>query len=178
MIGIIATDDVSPLQIKHWEKYWDRLKKENPKLKVLAFCVPNWHNECDIKDSKEFKEWFEKHKEWVTIGIHGYDHILSTLPTENHRSKEEQRELIKKAIETLKEYLPEEWAYRCPANRFNKYTLEVLKELGCTYFTYLNVLINLKTGGRERIFQSHTNILEYNRDDIKLFYNRLNRLLK
>lgn len=122
----ITTDDVYPETLKNF-KYWEYVKEAKPDLKIIAFIVANYNNKQDISQSNEFKEWYEKNKDWVEIGVHGYDHQRLQ---EGWRPYEEQKECFKKAIETLRPYLKENFLVRFPGFRFFPFSENLVKELG------------------------------------------------
>lgn len=121
---VITTDDVCLHNLSYWA-YWDKLKQTFPQLKVIAFTVANWANKENVSKSKEFKDWFELRKDWVEIGVHGYDHLF---PPECERDN--QKDLIVKALETLKPFLPKKFLYRAPGFQVTNQTEPILKKLG------------------------------------------------
>ena len=109
MDGVIfTTDDLCPSNLKYF-KFWDKIRKANPELKLIAFTIANFKGKENVKDSKEFYEWWEIHKDWVEIGVHGYDHLF---PPEGERANQE--ELMEKARDILLPFLPENHLYRPP----------------------------------------------------------------
>lgn len=138
----IITDDVYPETLKNF-KYWEYVKEAKPDLKLICFVVANYNNEQDISQSKEFKEWYEKHKDWVEIGVHGYDHQKRQ---EGWRSYEEQKECFKKAIEVLKPYLPDKFLVRFPGFRFLPFSENLIKELGASGVAHQEFIKYFETG--------------------------------
>lgn len=120
----MASDDVCLHNLVYWS-HWDRLKQAFPELKVIAFTVANWGNKENVSESQEFGQWFEARKDWVEIGVHGYDHCF---PPECERDNQE--ELIKKALGILKPFLPEKFLYRAPGFQVTNQTEPILKKLG------------------------------------------------
>jgi len=100
-------------------------KKKFPKLKLLAFVIANYQNKENVQESKEFLDWFERTKEWVEIGVHGYDHLF---PPECERDNQE--EFIEKALDLLKPFLPKKFLYRAPGFQVTNQTEPILKKLG------------------------------------------------
>lgn len=127
---IYTTDDICPSNLKYFE-YWDVVKERKPDLKIISFVIANYRNKENVAESKEFKEWFEKHKDWVEIGVHGYDHLR---PQECWR--ENQEVYIKKALEILRPYLPRKFLYRPPGFRVLPKTESIVKKLGFAGIAY------------------------------------------
>lgn len=121
---VVTTDDVCPSNLKFWE-YWGALKSKFPELKVIAFVIANASNKELVSENKEFLDWFERTKDWVEIGVHGYDH---EYPPECER--ENQEELIEKALSVLRPFLPNQFLYRAPGFQVTNQTEPILKKLG------------------------------------------------
>jgi predicted deacetylase len=130
MDRIFTTDDLCPSNLKYFE-YWDKVKEKKPDLKVIAFTIANFQNKEPINESKEFIEWFEKHKDWVEIAVHGYDHLF---PPEAERDDFEEQ--VTMALEILKPFLPEKYGYRSPGFKFSVRIEPLLKKLGFSYIAY------------------------------------------
>lgn len=127
---IYITDDVCPSSLKYW-KYWLEVKEKYLEIKVIAFVIANNKNKEDISKSQEFKKWFGENKDWVEIGVHGYDHLR---PQECWR--ENQEIYIKKALEILRPYLPKKFLYRPPGFRVLPKTESIVKKLGFAGMAY------------------------------------------
>ena len=128
----LTTDDFCPKFMDSW-KYWEELKKVHPNLRITAFVVPRHDNkdEYDCSKSKEFKQWFEKNKDWVEVAVHGFDHSKF----ECLLSYDEQLERFKKALEIMKPFLPKKWGFKPPYYRYNSDTLEIILDtLKAAYF--------------------------------------------
>jgi len=121
---VLTTDDVCLSNLKFW-KYWLEIKEQYPNIKVIAFVIANYRYEENVSQNQEFRDWFEANKSWVTVGVHGYDHLL---PQEGWR--EDQIVWIQKALEILRSFLPERFLYRPPGFRFLPETEQILKKLG------------------------------------------------
>lgn len=122
---VLTTDDVCMSNIIRYWKYWFEIKEQYPDTKLLAFVIANNQGEEDISKSLEFRSWYIANKDWVTIGVHGYDHMM---PQEGFR--EDQEVYIAKALDTLRTFLPENYLYRPPGFRFMAKTEGILKRLG------------------------------------------------
>lgn len=127
---ILTTDDLCLTNLKYFE-YWDKVKEKRPELKIIAFTTANYQLKEDLSKSKEFKDWFKKHEDWVEIAVHGYDHLS---PPEVERDNLE--ELITKSLNILKEFLPEKYGYRSPGFKFSVTLEPILKKLGFSYIAY------------------------------------------
>lgn len=121
---IYTTDDVCPSNLIYF-RFWDEVKKRKPNLKVIAFTIANYNGQEDVSKSKDFKEWYDSHKDWVTIGVHGYDH---TFPPEGERDNQE--ELIRESIKILKPFLPSDFLYRPPGFQVTCKTEPICRKLG------------------------------------------------
>jgi len=134
---VYTTDDLCLEQLNNF-RLFDEIKKVYPEFKMIAFAISNFRNTESLKNSKEFKDWWENHKDWVEIGVHSYDHLS---PPDGDR--ENQEEWITKAYEELKEFLPKDWKYRSPGFQTTSKTIPILKKLGCSYIAYQTSIKNL-----------------------------------
>lgn len=91
----------------------------------MAFVIANYQNKENVQESKEFLDWFERTKEWVEIGVHGYDHLF---PPECERDNQE--EFIEKALDLLRPFLPKKFLYRAPGFQVTNQTEPILRKLG------------------------------------------------
>lgn len=121
---VLTTDDVCPSSLKYW-KYWNKVKEKYPKLRIIAFVIANYQNKENVAKNEEFRKWFEKTKDWVEIGVHGWDHLS---PPECER--DDQQELILKALKMLHPFLPKKFLYRPPGFQTSIGTEAILKNLG------------------------------------------------
>ena len=139
---IFATDDVFPSNLKYF-KYWDLVKEAHPELKLICFVVAKYNNDEneDVSKNQEFKEWYERTKKWVTIGVHGYDH---QMPQEGWR--DDQEKYITMARNLLMPYLPTNYLYRPPGFRFLGKTESILKKLGFAGIAHETVIKYFSTG--------------------------------
>jgi len=133
----ITTDDLNPKFLDYWTTTFDVLKEEFPQLEVTAFTVPVWENNSKYKlnDSRAWNDWYEAHKDWVHIAMHGYHHLRCTTKTkfEGYQSYEEQLELYGKSLDILKPYMPKYWGFKPPFYKWNSATLDALAKLNCTW---------------------------------------------
>lgn len=127
---IITTDDLCLSNLKYF-KHWDAIKAEHSKLNLIAFTIANNRYEEDISKSTEFKEWYEERKDWIQIGLHGYDH---GSPPEQERDDAE--DLVVKSLKILEPFLPEKFLYRPPGFQRTIRTEPMLIELGCAGIAY------------------------------------------
>ena len=162
---IFTTDD---LCLSHLDNFFhfETIKHEFPNFEIIAFAIANYQNNEPLLESSVFKEWFEKHKDWVEIGVHSYDH--DTVP-DGDRPDEEV--WIKRAVEGLRPFLPSEWIYRSPGWQTTNKTAPILEKLGCTFIAYESKIVNIKL---KSIFE--TNVINshlYDLPSIKRIYNIL-----
>jgi predicted deacetylase len=127
---VLTTDDVCPSNLKYWG-YWEEIKSQYPDTKLLAFVIANNGCEEDISKSQDFMDWFVKNKDWVTVGVHGYDH---ERPQEGWR--EDQERYIEAALRILKPFLPTQFLYRPPGFRTLVKTEPILRKLGFAGIAY------------------------------------------
>ena len=127
---IVTTDDVCPENLKYF-KYWDEIKRQIPNLKLIAFVIANYKGEQDVSQSGEFQMWYDDHKDWVEIGVHGYDH---TYPPEQER--DDASDLVMRSVELLRPYLPEKFLYRPPGFQRTIHTEPMLQNLGFAGVAY------------------------------------------
>jgi len=135
---IITTDDLCLEYLDNF-KYFDKLKEIKKDLKMIAFTISNFKNHENLSESIIFKTWFEKHKDWVEIAVHSFDH--SGLPDGD---REDEELWITKALNSLKPYLPENYGYRSPGWQTTNKTVSILKKLGFSYIAYESKIKDLK----------------------------------
>ena len=129
----------------------DNLKKEYSGFKMIAFTIANYKNKEDLSKSDRFKSWFDKHKDWLEIAVHSYDHLP---PPDGDRSDEKY--WIEKARDTLKEFLPKEYGYRSAGFQTSNKTILILKELGFSWIAYETKIRYLKEEKiKNNIINSH-----------------------
>jgi len=128
--NILTTDDLCLSNLKYF-KYFDEMKSCLPNLKMIAFTIANYNNAENVSESKEFNEWYQCHKDWVEIAIHGYDHLY---PPEAERDDFEK--YVEDALDILRPYLPKEYGYRSPGFKFSVRIEPTLKRLGFSYVAY------------------------------------------
>jgi len=147
---IFLIDDICPENLEHW-KYMEELHKKYPDNKVVAFVIANNENKGLITGSTLFRPWYESVKDWVEIGVHGYDHLK---PQEGWR--EDQEKYIKMSLDVLKPYLPKRFIYRAPGFRTLAKTEGILKKLGFTGIAHQTRIKYFDTGEvKENIFNLH-----------------------
>ena len=136
----ITTDDLSVKFLDFWDSTFDILKKEFPNLEVTAFTTPVWNNEkkYDITESRKWSEWYEEHKDWVHIAMHGFHHLKprtekSKIIFEGEQSYEQQLDLYGKSLDKLKQYMPKHWGFKPPFYKWNNNMIDALSELGCSW---------------------------------------------
>lgn len=129
---IFTTDDLC-LSNLHYFTFWDKIKQKRPDLKVIAFTIANYRHRENVAESKDFNHWFQTHKDWVEIGVHGYDH---EYPPEGERDDFE--ELVVRSVGILKPFLPEKYLYRAPGFQTTCKTEPIIKKLGFGGIAYQN----------------------------------------
>ena len=169
---LVTTDDICPSFIEKYWQYWDELKKEFPKLHILAFTVPFYNQQAqeDTLRSKVFAQWYSARKEWVTIGLHGLDH---SYPPEYTRPFAEKRKLIAVGYNRILSFLPAKgWAAKAPGNKIDGEAVKILAFFGCRWvFLDDNIVHDTKlnlTHKLCRVFSTHTNGKTY--DSIETIY--------
>lgn len=187
----VTTDDVCPENNVLWH-YWDKLKRQHPRLKVTCFVPGMFHGkkENNIYKSKEFRDWHKERSDWVEIAAHGLTH---THPPEFTKFKAHQEKIVKKMSIKLRKYLPVDPGFKAPFNRYNHQTIEIIKEAGYSYFminqTSATFLVPMSRKPRPKIMilQSHTNAVDKvglkkkkfaNTDNINLIAHILHKRLK
>ena len=145
---VVTTDDVCPSNLRFW-KCWNELKKKFPSLKVVAFVIANYQNREPVSENKDFLNWFEETKDWVEIGVHGWDHMY---PPECERK--DQDILIKNALDELKPFLPKRFLYRPPGFQVTNQTEVIVKKLGFAGIAHQD-RIKFFDGSFKEPFNSH-----------------------
>lgn len=132
MNEILCVDDVCPSNLRYW-KYCLEIKDEIPNIRFIAFVIANYKNKEDISKDIDFINWFEENKDWVEIGVHGFDHLY---PPEQERIDSE--ELVYKSINILKPFLKKNFLYRPPGFQRTIKTENILKKLDFGGIAYQN----------------------------------------
>lgn len=150
----ITTDDVCPSNLKNFH-YWEKVKDRYPHLRLIAFTIANYRNEQNVTQSKEFKKWFNRNKNWVEIGVHGYDHLY---PPECERPN--QQRYIELALTILKPFLPDNYIYRPPGFQYTTKTVPILKQLGFAGIAYQKK-IQFFNKTHVPVFNTHCTFAQY-----------------
>jgi predicted deacetylase len=148
---IITTDDVCPENLKFWQ-FWEQIKVLNPDIKVIAFVIANFKGEQRVDESEEFQQWFEQTRDWVEVGVHGYDH---EFPPEWDR--DDAPELVERALEILRPYLPKDYLYRPPGFQRTIHLEPCLRELGFAGVAYQRRFRYFYDNGSVRIVEGVLN---------------------
>jgi len=146
--SVITTDDVCPSNLRYWE-HWLDIKSAYPDIKVTAFVIANHRFVEHVSRSTLFTDWYEENKDWVTVGVHGYDHML---PQEGWR--EDQEAWIEAALNILNPFLPDRYLYRPPGFRFLAKTESILRRFGFAGIAHQEV-IKYFDGGFEVPYNTH-----------------------
>ena len=146
-----TTDDLCLSNLRYF-KHWDFIKEKKPELKLIAFTIANYQGKEDLSQSKEFKEFYEKRKDWLTIQPHGYDHQRVQI---GWRSYEEQKKDIQKCLEILKSYLPDKVIFRFPGFRTMSYSERILRECGVDGIAFQGRIKYFDTGEIVKTFDTH-----------------------
>lgn len=161
---IITVDDLCLSYLDNF-KLFDEMKAKYPGLQIIAFTIGNFKNQEQLVDSDVFREWFDKRKNWVEIGVHSYDHLY---PPDGDREDEEF--WITKALESLRPFLPENYGYRSPGWQTTNKTEAILRKLGFSYIAYENKIKHLNINKLESgVVNSHL----YDIDSIRKIYEVL-----
>ena len=167
---VITVDDLCLSYLDNF-KYFDELKNKHNNLKVIAFTIANYKNNELLLESDIFKTWFAKHKDWVEIAVHSYDH---EYPPDGDREDEEY--WITKALRSLYRFLPKDYGYRSPGWQTTNKTVGILKKLNFKYIAYETMIKDLKEGKitEKVVLNSHL----YDVDSIKSLGVTINEVLR
>jgi len=157
---IITTDDLCLEYLDNFVLF-DDLKEKHKDLKIIAFTIGNFKNVENLKDNQRFKEWYDKRNDWVEIAVHSYDHYK--IPDGD---REDEELWIKKALDSLSPFLPEEYGYRSPGWQTTNKTEGILKKLGFSYIAYESKIKYFKGPIISNIINSHL----YDVESIKKIY--------
>lgn len=148
---IFTTDDLCLSYLDNFELF-DDIKAKHPEFKLIAFTIANFNNEELLVESDVFKTWYAKHRDWVEIAVHSYDHAN---PPDGDRDNEEY--WINKALDSLRPFLPARYGYRSPGWQTTNQTVGILKKLGFAYIAYESKIKDLmnNTINNEPIINSH-----------------------
>ena len=134
---MITVDDLCLSYLDNF-KYFDEIKRKKPEFTLVAFTIGNFNNKELLLESTLFKKWFQRHKEWVEIAVHSYDH-------EYPDGDREEEYWITKALRSLYPFLPLQYGYRSPGWQTTNKTVSILKKLGFSYIAYETKIRDLKT---------------------------------
>ena len=190
---LITTDDLNQ---QDWSlfSYFDKLKKEFPDLKVLAFFTPFWKenllvdtillnlktSECHI--DSEFLNFLLERKDWLSLGSHGLFHIQPEYSLDiNFQQK------AFSFSEAIRNYLAQEINFRpaCkpPFYKFNEIGFELPRHFGFEQLFLQQGIMDFKENKfirREEIglIDSHVSVGCPMPDRIDKFYPILRKILK
>lgn len=136
---IITTDDLCLSYLDNF-RYFDEIRNKKKDFEVVAFTIGNFKNKENLRDSGKFIKWFEEHRDWVEIAVHSYDHLP---PPDGDRHNEET--WIRKALVSLKPFLPKKYGYRSPGWQTTNKTVPILKKLGFSYIAYESRIADIQT---------------------------------
>lgn len=158
---------VDDLCLSHLDNFvwFDKIKEILPSFEMVAFAIGNYKNEEPLLESGIFKEWFERHEDWVEIAVHSYDH---QYPPDGDREDEEY--WIAKALDSLRAFLPEDYGYRSPGWQTTNRTVPILKKLGFSYIAYESSIRDIKNEKilPKRVINAHL----YNIPELAGIYNK------
>ena len=120
--------------------WFDRIKERVPNFRMVAFAIGNNKNDELLVESNTFKDWFERHKDWVEIAVHSYDH---QYPPDGDR--DDEKYWIEKALKSLRPFLPERYGYRSAGWQTTNKTVPILKSLGFSWIAYESKIVDLET---------------------------------
>ena len=187
---IISTDDFSPANINGQFEYWDQLKEKHPDLQLLAFTTADWkffrnriyHDPTSILD-REFINFCNERKKWLTLGYHGLDHTK----TMNSLSWEKQMETLEKMMVIFRKFKKKFKgkvlnAYKPPFYKWNMNTLYACENLGIDHFFMQTGILTMKLfyfqpRASIGLIDSHTNPECPMPDRIDLIYEKLDEIL-
>jgi len=152
---ILAVDDVCLENLKYW-KYVEEIHDKYPNLKIIAFVIANFKYEQNVSNSEIFRDWYNKFRGWIEVGVHGYDHLS---PPEQERTDAEY--FVKKSLEILNPFLPKEFVYRPPGHQRTVKTEPMLKRIGFAGIAYQGRLKYFKGGG-DYLINSHCSNRDFN----------------
>lgn len=141
---IMTTDDLSVENLKYF-RYWDKAKQRKPELKLICFTIAE-----GIDKNDEFKEFYEARKDWITIGVHCFNHDRV-----QEAWRQDQEIWIKKALDILKPYLPEKYLYRPPGFRTLPKTESILRKLGFAGCAYQEFIKMFNGEIKQPLFNTH-----------------------
>lgn len=144
MKALVICNGFSPQSMPIFEKYWTKIKKTTPKLKLTIFTIPYLKGITtnDIFKDKEFQDWVETKKKWVEIGQMGY---MGNNNSECTRFKKIQYKLIKRGYKKIMRYMPDSiHSFRPTDNRIDQNTFSILQSLGFSICIYHKSFIVLK----------------------------------
>lgn len=148
---VITTDDVCLSNLKYFE-YWDKLKQKYPELKIIAFTIANYKEREPINESQEFRDWFDVHRDWVEIGVHGYDHDPKNKPEWDRDNAED---LVNKSLDILKPFLINRPMYRAPGFQTTNQTARIIEYLGFRSIAYNSRIKYFNPLEYKNVFNTH-----------------------
>ena len=140
---ILTTDDLSVDNLVHF-KYWDLVKVAKPETKLVAFTIAEGINQDN------FLKWWEARKDWVEIGVHGFNH---TEPQEGWR--DDQEIYWQKSLDILRPFLPERPLFRAPGFRVLNKTEKIIREMGFRGIAHQRFIKYFDTGELVPVFNTH-----------------------
>ncbi len=190
MSMMITTDDLNQ---EDWSlfKYFDKLKEEFPKFRLIAFFTPFWQQkEVDFDFSNPgayfkspFLNFLKERKDWLLLGAHGLYH-LKTSPD----CYSPDQEIMFSILRVIWDFLETEGIrampyFKPPFYRFRESSLTFARKYGFRYFFFHYGVIDLqdwKICTREslNLIDSHVSRGCPMPDRIDLIYESLRKKLK
>jgi len=191
---LLTTDDLNPYDFSLFS-YFDKLKKEFPQLKVLAFFTPYWKrgelmmpvfsNMIIATDliPKKFIDFLLERRDWLLLGSHGLFHIRPEYSLDIHF-----QEYAFAVSRLIRNYLCEmgiqfQPACKPPFYKFNEIGFELPKHFGFDQMYIQDGIIDFSENkfiprAEINLIDSHVSSGCPMPDRIDKFYPKLRLILK
>ncbi len=190
---IITTDDLNQ---EDWSlfRYFDKLKEEFPKFKLIAFFTPFWQVkekvDFDFSDPEayfkpSFLSFLKERRDWLILGAHGLYHLKTSPDCYLQDQDQELMFLILRAIWDFleKQGIKAKPHFKPPFYRFRECSLSLACKYGFCFFFFTHGVIDLQdwkicTRSSLELIDTHVSKDCPLRDRIDLIYEPLRKKLQ
>jgi len=127
-------DSITPSCLEQWSVL-EQMKQQNPQLKVNCFVIANKGFGENVAEDANFCKWFESNRDWIQLGVHGYDQSIE-LKSEVERDSWELKRCLTQSLRILSPFLPSKKGYRPPDFQSSIHLKRLLQELKFDFITH------------------------------------------
>lgn len=178
---LLVCDEMSPLGVPLFEKFWDGLKERHPNIKLMTFVVPIFKDRGsnDVFKNDHFKGWYVERKDWVEVGQSGFNF---SNPPECTRFRKPQYNLLKRGYRKTFSYMPKDFfSFKPPKDRVSRHTFSILQRIGFSACLYRGRVVLLKPASSLlsdfQLVETRVGISGRSPDDIAFLHDKVDKHL-